>query len=193
MENLGTKAVRGATITLASQGAKFALSLGITMILARLLTPRDYGLFAMAALFTGLVAIFRDGGLSIATVQRANITGSQVSTLFWFNLALGIALALFMVAISPAVGWFYHEQALVRISLALAIPFVFNGLGAQPQALLQRALRSKLRASWCLPRRASRRRGREWATGRWSSGLSARRLRPASFRWSSADGGPARR
>lgn len=141
MENLGTKAVRGATITLAAQGVKFALSLGITMILARLLTPRDYGLFAMAAVFTGLVAIFRDGGLSIATVQRAKITDAQVSTLFWFNLALGIALALVVVAISPLVGWFYREQALVGISLALAIPFVFNGLGAQPQALLQRALR----------------------------------------------------
>lgn len=140
MDNLGAQAVRGTTITLGAQAAKFALSVGITMILARLLTPTDYGLVAMAALFSGLLAVFRDGGLSVATVQSAAISAAQLSTLFWLNTALGITLALGMAAISPLVGSFYEEDALIGIALALSVPFITNGLGAQPQALLQRRM-----------------------------------------------------
>lgn len=143
MSESNKQAVRSVAVTVSAQAIKFIIGLGATMILARSLTPSDYGLVAMVAVFTGLVAIFRDGGLSIATVQRAEVNDAQLSTLFWINAALGFGLALIVVLISPLIGWFYNNDSLICVALALAISFFFSGLSAQPQALLQRQMRFK--------------------------------------------------
>ena len=129
------------TVTLGAQAMKFIIGLASTMVLARLLTPKDYGLLAMVAVITGFVAVLRDGGLSVATVQRANITEGQVSTLFWINVTLGVSLALFVAAISPLVAWFYKDGSLAWVTVAMGFPFVLSGLTVQHQALLQRQMR----------------------------------------------------
>jgi O-antigen/teichoic acid export membrane protein len=141
IDDLKGRAVRGITVTLGAQGVKFLIALGSTMILARLLSPTDYGLLAMVAVITGFVAVLRDGGLSIATIQRADISAAQVSTLFWINVTLGTGLALFVAAISPAVAWFYDQPSLKWVTVAMGIPFILSGLTVQHQALLQRQMR----------------------------------------------------
>lgn len=143
MSDLEKKAVRSIAVTLSAQAAKFAIGLVVTVILARLLTPEEYGLVAMVTVFTGFLAIFRDGGLSIVTVQRANITEAQISTLYWINVALGMAMAVIVVLMSPLVGWFYNDESLVWITVALAVPFILTGVSAQHQALMQREMRFK--------------------------------------------------
>src|SRR5919107_3627350 len=82
---LGSRTARGGVVTIVSHGLKFALSILATAVLARLLTPQDYGLIGMVVVFTGFVATFKDLGLSFATVQRPEITDEQISTLFWVN------------------------------------------------------------------------------------------------------------
>lgn len=143
MRDIKTQAFRSVKVTLSVQAIKFLIGLGVTMVLARLLTPKDYGLVAMAGVITGFVAVFRDGGLSIATVQRAEITDAQISTLFWINAALGTVSALVVVLLSVLVGWFYNDLSLVWILVALAVPLIIGSLSAQPQALLQRQMRFK--------------------------------------------------
>lgn len=143
MPDVKKQAVRSVAVTLSAQAIKFVIGLGVTMVLARLLSPADYGVVAIAAAVTGFVAVFRDGGLSIVTVQRAEITDAQISTLFWINVTLGIGLALLVVFLSPVVGWFYNNETLVLIVAALAVPFLLSGLSAQHQALLQRQMRFK--------------------------------------------------
>lgn len=143
MSDLKTQAVRSVVVTLGAQVIKFVLGLGITMVLARLLTPKDYGIVAMVGVITGLMAVFRDGGLSVVTVQRADISDAQVSTLFWINTALGLGTALVVTLLSPVVAWFYNDEALLWVVVALALPFIFAGLTAQPQALLQRQMQFK--------------------------------------------------
>ncbi len=98
--------VRGGAVTLGAQGLKFLLSLGSTIALARLLSPSDYGLIAMATAFTGLAEVLRDGGLSLATVQRERVDPRQVTTLFWLNVALVGALSVATAAAAPAVAAF---------------------------------------------------------------------------------------
>jgi PST family polysaccharide transporter len=120
---------------------KFVLNIGSTAVLARLLTPTDFGLFAMVASFTGFVALFTDIGLSRATVQQSNITQDQVSTLFWINVALGLGLAALCAASAPLVAKFYGEPQLMRITLAISATFIFAGLTSQHAALLQRQMR----------------------------------------------------
>ncbi len=111
------------------------------MILARLLDPKDFGLVGMVTAFTGILALFRDFGLSSASIQRANVTDEQISTLFWINLAVGAFLGVLAVAMAPVVAAFYHEPRLSTVTTALAASFVFNAAGVQHGAILQRQMR----------------------------------------------------
>ena len=130
-----------------AQACKFVLQLGSTMVLARLLVPEDFGLVAMVAAFTGFAAMFKDVGLSMATIQREHITHEQVSTLFWINVGLGTLVTLVVAASAPAIAWFYNEPRLIWITLVLAGTFVFSGFTIQHQALLRRQMRFKALAT----------------------------------------------
>jgi PST family polysaccharide transporter len=140
-DDLRGRSVRGGVATVASQGAKFILNLGSTAVLARLLTPADFGLIAMVAAVVGFATLFKDMGLSMATVQREAITHEQVSTLFWVNVAFSTLLAVVIAAASPLVAMLYGEPRLVLITIAIGATFVFGGLAAQHVALLQRQMR----------------------------------------------------
>ena len=111
------------------------------MVLARILTPRDFGLIAMVAAVTRFILVFKDLGLSMATVQKAEINHGQISTLFWINIAISSALMLLTMALAPGVAWFYKEPRLAWVTLALASAFIFGGLTVQHQALLRRQMR----------------------------------------------------
>ena len=117
------------------------------MILARLLSPVDYGVIAMVGAITGFVAVFKDGGLSTATIQQSNISEAQVSTLFWINTALGFSVAAIVLAISPAVAMFYKNPDMLWVTIAMAAPFAIGGLTVQHQALLQRQMRFRALAA----------------------------------------------
>jgi O-antigen/teichoic acid export membrane protein len=138
--NLKQRSVRGGAITIVAQASKFILKFGSTAILARLLTPEDYGLIGMATVVVGFVEYFKDLGLSTATIQRAEINHQQVSTLFWINLGVSFLVALIVALLAPAIAVFYHEPRLQPITLGLAINFIFGGLTVQHQALLRRQM-----------------------------------------------------
>jgi O-antigen/teichoic acid export membrane protein len=139
--DLKRSAVRGGSLVLVAQGVIFLLTLGATMILARLLTPSDFGLVAMVLAVTAFAAQFKDLGLSQATIQRPTITDAQVSTLFWINAALGLALSLLTVAAAPLLARYYGDARMIPITLTLAGTFFLSGLGVQHQALLRRRMR----------------------------------------------------
>lgn len=139
--DLKRKAARGGLVSMGGQAANFVLRTGSMIIMARLLTPRDFGLVGMVAAFTGFLGLFKDLGLSMATVQQASITDAQTSTLFWVNLAAGGLLAALCSLLAPAVAAFYGEPRLLWVTSALGISFLFNGAGAQHRALLQRGMR----------------------------------------------------
>ena len=138
---IARRTARGGVVTIISHGLKFVVSIFATAVLARLLTPQDYGLVGMVAVFTGFVAMFKDAGLSLATVQRAEISYEQISTLFWVNVTLSAAITLLMFVLAPAIGWFYSEPRLVLITIVTAAGFIFGGLAVQHEALLKRQMR----------------------------------------------------
>ncbi|MGI0128818.1 MAG: oligosaccharide flippase family protein, partial [Thermoplasmata archaeon] len=70
LQGVAGRAIRGGAFTVGSQAVQFAISLLATMVMARLLTPRDYGLIGMVTVVTGFLTIFKDIGLSRATIQR---------------------------------------------------------------------------------------------------------------------------
>ena len=103
-EGLRERSVSGAFFTLLTQWLKFVLHLGSLYVLARILTPGDFGLIGMVTAVTGLILHFKDMGLSAATVQRDKVSHDQVSTLFWINVALSSTIMLITAAISPLIA-----------------------------------------------------------------------------------------
>ncbi len=126
-----------------SQGVQFALTLASTMVLARLLIPRDFGLLAMVFTIMGFLRVFKEAGLSTATVQREGITHAQVSNLFWINVAVSGLVSVLVAAMAPVIAWFFREPRLVGITLALSPTFLLTGLAVQHMALLNRQMRFK--------------------------------------------------
>jgi O-antigen/teichoic acid export membrane protein len=144
---LAARTARGGAVTFASQVFKFSVSLAATMVLGRLLRPEDYGLIGMVAVVIGFVSMFKDLGLSAATVQRREITSAQVSTLFWVNVSLSVCVGVVTAALSPAVAWFYGQPQLTSITMAYAFGFLFGGLTVQHEALLHRQMRFAAQAT----------------------------------------------
>lgn len=139
--DLKGRTLRGGTVTLASQGFRFALQMGSTIVLARLLTPADYGLVGMTSVITGFIELFRDLGLSEATVQQSQINHRQVSTLFWLNCFVGLGLMLVVFALSPVVASFYNEPRVIGVMNGLAVNFLLSSLAVQHAALLKRQMK----------------------------------------------------
>lgn len=147
MKDLKQKVIRGGVAKAFAQGTSFVLRMGSLMVLARLLSPKEFGLVGMVTAFTGVLNLFRDFGLSTATVQRGHVTDEQISTLFWINILVGVILALILAGMSPLVAVFYHEPRLICVCVILATSFIFNGAGVQHTALLERQMRFTALAS----------------------------------------------
>jgi O-antigen/teichoic acid export membrane protein len=139
--DLKRKSVVGGAAAVSAQGAKFVVQTATTMVLARLLSPQDFGLLGMVVVVTGFLGLFRDAGLGMATIQRLEVTHEQTSTLFWINVAVGVVLAALCAASAPLLVAFYHEPRLYWVAVVLGATFMFNGLAAQHSALLQRGMR----------------------------------------------------
>ena len=139
--NLRGRAVGGSIVTALSQGARFAIQLGGTIVLARLLDPSIFGLIAMAMPIIGLAFIFSEAGLSAATIQAKTISRHQISTLFWCNVAAGGVLTALLLLASPLFGMFYGTAEVVPVAAALSASVLISALGVQHQAMLRRELR----------------------------------------------------
>lgn len=138
---LGQVAARGALLTMGGQACKILLQFGGIIVLARLLSPGDYGLLAMVAAIVGIGEVLRDFGLSSAAVQAREVSPRQRSNLFWINAGIGLLLALAVFAAAPAIAAFYAQPALQPIAQALAPTFLINGLATQYRAQLNRDMR----------------------------------------------------
>lgn len=139
--DLKKKAVRGGGITMATHLLDYAIQVGSTAVIARILSPSDYGLVAISLAATGFFFVFKTLGLSDATVQRDTITHKQISNLFWINVATGCFFAIFLMLISPFVARIYKDQRLISVINLSSLTFVFSGLYTQHQALLKRSMR----------------------------------------------------
>lgn len=133
----------GGIMKILSQGFKFAFRVGALVIMARLVTPDDYGVYAMVATLTGLLTMVKDAGLTSATIQRKTITHEEISTLFWVNVAVGAALACLTVALAPVLAWFYGDPRIASPVAVTGLTFLLSGFATQHTALLRRQLRFK--------------------------------------------------
>src|SRR5438128_6635818 len=139
--DLSGRSVRGGVVTLTAQSCKFLLSTAATIVLARLMTPQDYGLIGMVVIVVNFVGMFQYLGLSTATVRWSELTHEQVSSLFWINLSLSTLIALLTITSAPAVAWFYKEPRLIWITAGYAVSILISGIYIQHEAILMRQMR----------------------------------------------------
>jgi PST family polysaccharide transporter len=142
----GTAPIRGTAVSGAfylglSQIVRLVLTVLSTIIIARLLSPDDYGVMAMCAPVLGFLLMFQDLGLGTATVQQKTISDDQLNALFWINVLASMALAVILVAIAPGVAWFYGDVRAGYVTAAGAVGTLIGGTSLQHNALLNRNLR----------------------------------------------------
>ncbi len=135
------KAARAGVWSAADIVLRQGLQFGVSVILARLLSPEDFGLMTLLAFFSSLSIIFVQGGLSTALVRQPNTTREEESAVFWCNLFASGVFALLLIAIAPAVARFYGLPLLQPLMFVAAAQVVLSALGAVHTALLSRSLR----------------------------------------------------
>lgn len=113
-----------------TQGIQFL----ITIIIARILTPTDYGLVAMLSIFLSLAQTFVDSGFYNALIQKKNRTEADYSTMFWFNLAVAAFFYLLLFVSAPLIARFYNQPALVALVRVLGLGLITNSFGTVQMA-----------------------------------------------------------
>ena len=127
------------------QGGQFIFAI----VLARLVSPEEFGVVAMLAFFTALSRTFVDAGFSSALIQRQELTHDDESTVFWFNLFSGTVIAILFGLSAPLIAGFYGEPRLVALTWAMSFNIWFAAWLAVPNALLVKKLdfRTQMKAS----------------------------------------------
>lgn len=134
-------AVQGAGVTLFSGTVVLATTLGATVVLTRILTPRDFGLVAMVTAFSLLLVNFGLNGFTEAVLQREKIDHALASNLFWISCGAGLLLTLGFASVGPVLAWFYRDPLVARVTIGLSLTIVINSTSVIHLALLKRAMR----------------------------------------------------
>ena len=111
--------------------ARVLLQTAQVAVLARLLSPSDYGLMAMVGVVLSFAGLFADLGVNSAFVQRQDVTEKQRSSLFWLNVCVSTALSAVVVAISPLAARFFQDPRLTPLIMLSSVTFVVSALGQQ--------------------------------------------------------------
>src|SRR5262245_44187550 len=141
IDELRAQARRGVKSVLALRVLTFGVSFLSTVLMARLLLPREFGLVAMAMFVLNFLAMFRDVGFTTVTIQLATVSREDLTALFWLNLIVTILLALVAFASAPLVAVVYDQPLVASVLSALCVSFVIGGATAQHLAVLRRDMR----------------------------------------------------
>ncbi len=135
-----SKTKKGIKWSLADQIVRQLLTLLISAVLSRLLTPADYGLLGMVMVATGFLQVFRDVGLGVSIIQKADVTDNEKSTIFWLSSLMGVGLGVILFVLAPLMSDFFSEPRLTLLIRVMSFGFVINGMVAVPDAIIQKAI-----------------------------------------------------
>ena len=145
-QNLKEKTARGLFWAFLSSGGMQLLNLIIGIFLARLLSPGEYGIVSMLAIFTLLANNLQESGFGVALVNIKNIKHNDYNSVFWFNMGMSLLLYLILFLCAPLIASFYHQPCLISLSRYVFLGFIIAALGISPNAMLVRELKMKEKA-----------------------------------------------
>ncbi len=143
-EDVGRRAASGAKLTLLGQWTKLAAQLLSVVILARLLGPEDFGLFAMVVAITGFALVIGDFGFSSAAIQAKTISNQQKSNLFWLNTLVGMVAAVVLLVLAAPIEDFYEVAGVREILWVLSLNFIVSAMTTQFAANVTRSMKFKV-------------------------------------------------
>ena len=144
--SLKEKTAQGLFWGFMSSGGMQLLNLIIGIFLARLLTPQEYGVVGMLAIFSLIAINLQDSGFGVALINIKNIRHNDYNSVFWFNIGMTLLLYVLLFLSAPLIAAFFHQPCLVKLSRFLFLGFVFSALGITPNAVLTRNLMVKEKA-----------------------------------------------
>ena len=139
-EDFTGRSLRGGVVSLAARAVNSLVQVASVIVLARLLSPEDYGLVGMVSAIVGIVPLLIDLGTRDAVIQQPHITQGEISTLFWMTFALGCLFAGLVAASGPLIAGFYGEPRLVVVAGVSSLSLFGMSLSYQHQALMRRAM-----------------------------------------------------
>lgn len=140
-QNLKSSAVNGAIWTGVEKFTRQGVQFLIGIVLARKLSPDDFGVIGMLTIFIAIAQTFTDSGLSSALIQKKDRTDTDCSTIFFFNLSVGVLFYLVLYAAAPIIAGFYHIPILTDVTRVVAVSLIISGLTAVQNARLTINLR----------------------------------------------------
>lgn len=143
-DDLGRRVVKGAVFTFLGIALRTTITVGSMAILARLLTPADFGHLAMATVVTELAAVFANFGFGSILIQRWRITRLQIDTMHWSAVGLGLMLSTIVFSLSFFVGRFFQDDLVGPLLRVLCLSFLLEELSMVPRSLLARRMQFKL-------------------------------------------------
>jgi O-antigen/teichoic acid export membrane protein len=140
MSAIGREIGQGLAWTGAAKGFAQIVGLGVTLALARLLTPEEFGLVGMVVVATGFLRIFGEMGFATALVQRSELEERHRSTVFWLNVVSGLLLGGLLFLAAPFIARFYQEERLGWLVRVLALDFLLAPVSMVQHAVLSRQM-----------------------------------------------------
>lgn len=141
--SVGKKTFRGASWNAIAMAVNQVVNIGRLTILARLLTPADFGLYAMALVFVTFFQMFGDMGTSSALIHKQKFSDSMASSVFFFNIFFGAILSTVLFFSSPLIAALYHEPLVTTLFKGIAIVFFISSLGYVHNSLIQKEMKFK--------------------------------------------------
>lgn len=132
---------KAALINAVSKYSTLIINLVINAILARLLTPDEFGIVAVTTVFTTFFGVIADMGMGSAVIQNKKLTNSDVNNIFSFTVYLALVLSLAFAALSIPLSIFYKNRIYIPLGLLLAVSIMFSTLNMIPNAMLMKEKR----------------------------------------------------
>jgi O-antigen/teichoic acid export membrane protein len=135
--------IRGVAWSLYGRVGTQVLQYGVSILMARLLCPSDFGRVGMVTVLTLFASVFVDFGIGAAVLERRDLSDEETDAAFSLTLAVGVAMTAIIVSLAPLVAMFYRNPALASLARVSALGFTLSSFGIVPRALLQRKLEVK--------------------------------------------------
>ncbi len=146
MSSIKTKTINGVIWSAIDSFSTQAIGFLVSIILARLLSPGEFGLIGMITIFIAISQSFIDSGFSSALIRKKNCTETDYSTVFYFNLTVGILFYLILFFSGPLISYFFKETQLTNLVRVLSLILIINSLTIIQRTILTKRIDFKLQS-----------------------------------------------
>ena len=143
-DSLKSKTIKGTAWSAIDNIASSGITFLVTLVLARLLTPEEYGIMAMIAIFIAISNSIIDSGFSNALIRKIHVERIDYNTVFYFNLIVSVFVYFLLYILSPAISIFFKEPILKEVIRVIGWVLIINALAIIPRTLFVKAVNFKV-------------------------------------------------